>query len=136
LRGYAFKVNGGMYGCYHFKRQLRVEIHFYNASKGTSDVVNRNNSAPLVVYTTVFKILLDYLEKKAGSDILIAFDEERKNMYLKFIKLAFKRYDVISKNYLSDEFPILKTEEGEPAFLIKSKMKGLRECIVDLSYLL
>jgi len=134
LRGYSFKVKDIVYGCFHFKRNNKIELHFYDGTNVTSikplDTVKK---APFVVYVTVFKILLDYLQQKAGSDILIAFDKSKKNVYKKLITQSFKKYNLISDNYiLEDKFEIIKTPENEDAFLIKSKMKGLRECIVDL----
>lgn len=120
LRGYTFEVAGRLYAVYHFVRDSHFEIHFYDATDGTSEIINKIGHKSLIVYSTVFKILMDWVNNHGvGQSIWIGYDEDRKLIYLKLIKLAFEKYN-LSKEFKTD-LKFGKLPEGQDCIIIKKK---------------
>lgn len=86
------------------------------------------------MYSTVFKILLDYLELKkysVGKGIKIAYRNEiMEKIYFKLIRLAFKKNTKLRKHF-KEELNHTKTIEGKDTILIPSKQM-MEACIIEL----
>lgn len=132
LRGYSFKVENRIYGVYHFSRDGHFELHFYDGTDSTSEITNKVGSKSLKVYSTVFKILLDYYNNpkgRLGQSIWIGYDSDRKRIYEKLISIALKKYNLNEEYH--NELEYGKLPEGMACIIIKKKQK-LEECIIKL----
>jgi len=132
LRGYSFKVGDRIYGVYHFSRNGHFELHFYDGTASTSDITNQAGTKSLKVYSTVFKVLLDWYNNpkgRLGQSIWIGYDADRKRIYEKLISIALVKYSM-DKEY-ETKLEYNKLPEGMDCIVIKKKQK-LAECIVHL----